>query len=122
GAKYDSPDFNCPMRNVPGSPEGPLPGTLLLQGLVQFEVNYLIRLSPTARSTILSDVSPKLRRRLSRTEPLAVSTSVDWLFTQVAPAALRAVGSSRITSAVLGGSCTWASRVWVMKLRGLEFS
>src|SRR5215472_13209638 len=104
------------------SPRRPLPGTFLLQRLVQLEVNYLIRLSPTARSTILSDVSPKLRRRLSRTEPLAGSTSVDWLFTQVGPAALRGVGSSSSTSALLGGSCTWASRVWVIKLRGLEFS
>src|SRR5215472_7079901 len=84
--------------------------------------DYLIRLSPTARSTILSDVSPKLRRRLSRTEPLAGSTSVAWLFTQTGPAALSWVGSSSSTSAVLGGFCTCARRVWVMKLRGLEFS
>src|SRR6266404_148794 len=84
--------------------------------------DYFTRFSPTARSTILSEVSAKLTRKERRTDPFLGFTDVVLLSTQTGPAALRWVASSNRTVAVLGGFWTCASRVWAIKLRGLEFS
>src|SRR5829696_4406153 len=62
-----------------------------------------LRCNPKARTAILSDVLPKLTRKLRITSPALGSTDVAALSTQIGPGLVWSVPSSRSTAAVWGG-------------------